>query len=721
MKKVSNKIQKFIKKFKISISTFLLIILITLIGFWAYQSSYKPDYTEYTSLSKEYSSSITLSNNQNIISQKFNTPYSILTGISFFTDNEIAGEYRIEIVNQSTKKTLVKEMFDKNNKMNNTVYIHFHKSIKVPKNSTLLIKIIKEDSSNNILNISSNQHGKIPLTINNVKISQTLNLDIYGGSSKGFWTIFPITISLIVISILTYIYILFLKGRNPFHNSKVQAFLLGILIFLLLYIFQYGYVFWDETDYMLSGLYIAQGKTLYIDYITQHMPFPSILIAIFNKIFKAFAINQLRLCWYLILSSTYAFIYFRYHQTIGKLKTFLIPFVHILISFGLSHINSSLFLADTIQLLGMTILLLEFLNYWKDGEITHQRIILISICIFTSFTSIFASIFNIFIIFIGFLIKEIQMQKGNKKRNFSYFIKRYIKLLWIFIPFILFLIYLMMTESLFPFIDQTYTFNRKIYPYYNVYMTTKNYGQNIFAPFYLGIWNMLKLIPKAIEMIGYEKLTSQYLIMLILILSFIYTSIRHFKNEKLKTILLFFFIGFLFQRTNNEFHAVPGYALITTILIYNLDLKLFLKNQITIIAMIITILLLILPYGIHFKYVYMEKEDRISEIDKEIIEQTKEGENIYMDLYSNPSLYPTYKNRNIINKELFVLPWYMEKYQQDQIEELTEYQPKIVVYEEKYAKKGVWKVKNYNIPLQEYFHNYYEKINDLPIYKRKTS
>ncbi len=714
MKKVSNQIQKFMKKFKIPIFTFLLIMIITLLGVWIYQSSYKPDYIEYASLSKEYNSSITLSNNQNIISQKFNTPYSILTGINFFTDSKIASEYKIEIINQSTKKTLIKQTFDKNNKINNTVYIHFHKAIKVPKNNTLLIQIIKDDSSNNILNISSNQHGKIPLTINNVKISQTLNIDIYGGSSKGFWTIFPITISFIIIFILTYIYILLLKGKNPFQNSKVQAFLLGILIFLLLYIFQYGYVFWDETDYMLSGLYMAQGKTLYMDYITQHMPFPSILIAIFNKIFNAFAINQLRLCWYLMLSSTYTFIYFRYHRTIGKLKTFLIPFVHIFISFSLSHINSSFFLADTIQLLGMTILLLEFLNYWKDGEITNQRMILISICIFTSFTSIFASIFNILVIFIGFLIKEIQMRKKIR-------IRRYIKLLWIFIPFILFLIYLIMTESLFPFIDQTYTFNRKIYPYYNVYMTTKNYGQNIFAPFYLGIWNMLKLIPKAIEMIGYEKLTSQYLIMLILIFSFIYTSIRHFKNEKVKTIILFFFISFLFQRTNNEFHATPGYALITTILIYNLDLKLFLKNQITIMAMIITILLLILPYGIHFKYVYIEKEDRISEIDKEIIEQTKEGENIYMDLYSNPSLYPTYKNRNIINKELFVLPWYMEKYQQDQIEELTKYRPKIVVYEEKYAKNGVWGAKNYNIPLQEYFHNYYEKINDLPIYKRKTS
>lgn len=721
MKKVSNKIIKIIQKIKIPLATFLLIIMISLLGFWIHQSSYKPDYIEYTSLSKEYNSTIALSNNQNTISQKLNTPYPILTGISFFTSNKIDSKYKIEIINPVTKKILVEESFDKKNKMDNMIHIDFHKAIKVPKNTTLLLKIIKQDSSNTILDISSDQHGKIPLTVNDIEVPQTLNLDIYGGKSKGFWAIFPITISLITVSILTYIYILFLKRKNPFKNSKVQAFLLGILIFLLLYIFQYGYVFWDETDYMLSGLYIAQGKTLYIDYITQHMPFPSILIAVFNKLFNAFALNQLRLCWYLVLSSTYAFIYFRYHQTIGKLKAFLIPLVHIFLSFGLSHINSSLFLADTIQLLGMTILLLEFLNYWKDGEITHRRIILISICIFTSFTSIFASVFNIFVIFIGFLIKEIQLQKINKKRTYLYFIKRYAKLLWIFIPFILFFIYLIMTESLFPFIDQTYTFNREIYPHYNVLATTKNYGQNIFAPFYLEIWNMLKLIPKAIEMIGYEKSTSQYLIMLILILSFIYTSIRHFKNEKIKTTILFFYISFLFQRTNNEFHAIPGYALIATILIYNMDLKSFLKNQITIMTMLVTIFLLILPYGIHFKYVYTEKENSISKLDKEIIDQTKVGETIYMDLYSNPSLYPTYKNRNIINKELFVLPWYMEKYQNDQIEELIKYEPKIIIYDEKYAKEGVWGEKNYDILLKKYINYYYEKINDLPIYKRKIS
>lgn len=247
-------------------------------------------------------------------------------------------------------------------------------------------------------------------------------------------------------------------------------------------------------------------------------------------------------------------------------------------------------------------------------------------------------------------------------------------------------------------------------------MDSNNYGKNILQPFYIGILNMLATIPKSIN--GIANLQREYLTMLILILTFIFSTIKNIIKEKKKRtiiLLIFIYISLLFQRTAIEFHSLPAYILLLSILIINP--KFNLKNILNMLFMGSVLLISGIAYFIGIKNVITEGETLIFPDDKILIDNTKSGDKIFLDIYSLPSLYPTYKNRKIVNKNLFILPWFMEAYEEEQIEELKEKNPKYVVYNYKIAEEGVWGVKNYELNLRNYINKNYTQIEDSIIYK----
>jgi len=76
------------------------------------------------------------------------------------------------------------------------------------------------------------------------------------------------------------------------------------------------------------------------------------------------------------------------------------------------------------------------------------------------------------------------------------------------------------------------------------------------------------------------------------------------------------------------------------------------------------------------------KPTSISEIDHYVVSNTKEGERIIMDAYCDDSIYLLYKNRYPANRVLYMLPWYMDWYEYDTIDDLKRYAPNIVLFDE---------------------------------------
>ncbi len=85
-----------------------------------------------------------------------------------------------------------------------------------------------------------------------------------------------------------------------------------------------------------------------------------------------------------------------------------------------------------------------------------------------------------------------------------------------------------------------------------------------------------------------------------------------------------------------------------------------------------------------------KKQEDISEIESEVISLTEndENKNIYLDVWSSGSLYYFYKNRYPVNRAVFMLPWYMEWYEHDNIDILNKNLPRVVVYNENESALG---------------------------------
>ena len=110
----------------------------------------------------------------------------------------------------------------------------------------------------------------------------------------------------------------------------------------------------------------------------------------------------------------------------------------------------------------------------------------------------------------------------------------------------------------------------------------------------------------------------------------------------------------------------------------------------------------------------MYKQASISEFEHKIIELTedKENQNIFYDAYAQESLYLHYKNRNPVNPGIYVLPWYMAWYEQDNINSVLENKPSVVVYNEDVE---VWGYQYYSNGLVSVLkENGYERLSQDP-------
>ena len=123
-------------------------------------------------------------------------------------------------------------------------------------------------------------------------------------------------------------------------------------------------------------------------------------------------------------------------------------------------------------------------------------------------------------------------------------------------------------------------------------------------------------------------------------------------------------------------------------------------------ALGIAVLFLVGNYMNNYTMYLFKKAEPITNLDQKIISQTADAEEIFFDIYSNPSVYLIEKNRLPINRLGFILPWYMDWYELDTIDDLRNKHPKLVVYDEDLK---AWEIAGYDDYLRKYLHENYEQ------------
>lgn len=239
----------------------------------------------------------------------------------------------------------------------------------------------------------------------------------------------------------------------------------------------------DEAEIFLKGNAIAQGRLLYLEIGSQHMPIMYYISAFFSMLGVSTNVG-LRLCFYFLTACLWGLIYYRYEAEVGKRVVVLSPVLYIvtisMISMGYA------ILSEQLVAISMVILLFELLRFQRTNVLKLDSCVMISLAIFLSFGSAFVSIFSIFAVALTVLMMEIRTcvkEKTGVAKAFLYLVRRYWKLVLIVaLPFAILCGYYYATGSLRAFYGWAYYLNRVIYPHYY------GYGTNILNSMFSGLY-----------------------------------------------------------------------------------------------------------------------------------------------------------------------------------------------------------------------------------------
>lgn len=656
---------------------------------------------------------IEINENGDSISQEFTMPYEILYSVSLDvgTFGRINNsDWEASVVDKESGKILESVKFNaKTIEDNNYFDIVLSKKHKVKIGQKYILKIqalnVSSDSSLAFFT-SKNSQIKSPCVYNDKNSGKELCLKISGGKTDFWWSAFYFTLIIFLLVLLLRCYLLEKEGKKANQDLFVQSMFVGTIVFILLFTFSVSYGFTDETDNMCGGMVIATGKVLYRDYVTQHTPVAYYLCAVFAKL-GAGSAEQFRLSYYMSVALFWSFIYIRHANFFGRKKLFALSIFETICISSLLWPYGTQILSDNIQGMLFLLLLLEFIRYNKDKELGLDRSIVISICIWGSIGSAFISVYALIWIVIVVFIIEILYWCSNKftiKKSFFRYNKLVISLIF---PFIIALIYFRINNSLKIAYDQFYTFNRLVYPKY-----LGGLGSNLIQPFEDGIRYIFEFFPNNIRLLmstsdireGTRLILKSFVMLAAL---FVIIALGLKKKYAEAVVLL---STMIFSATRGyDFHGLAAwYICIMIIALYFCEVFDFMpiKNK----PVLILILVIICT---HFSLLINDninvKQQPVSLLESKAIALTENMDNkdIFLDLWSNESLYYYYKGRFPVNQAQFMLPWYMDWFEDENIKALKESKPYIVIYNEN---AECWGIKGYSPDFLKELKNHYKKV-----------
>jgi hypothetical protein len=262
---------------------------------------------------------------------------------------------------------------------------------------------------------------------------------------------------------------------------------------------------------------------------------------------------------------------------------------------------------------------------------------------------------------------------------------------------------------------QAFLLNIKIYPFYNGLGDGKII-ENLFA----GIKHSTYGLNKTIENLLTAKGTKIDLLILLIFFIIISISINEIivkKNKIFIFILLFLFLSPV--RGINTFHGVHFWNVAMTICALYIDrlgIKLNYINKI----FIYILLFLVIPSLINDMYKNLSTENSVSinPIETTIVNLTSNKEQIFMDNISLDSTYLIYKQRYPVNRNRFIVPWFMDMYEKETILDLIHSKPNVLVWKnnitvrlENIDKNIISSYKDFCIQFKIYVEKNYKQIS----------
>ncbi|WP_455615421.1 hypothetical protein [Eisenbergiella sp.] len=675
-KKDKKKYYSILKKIILSIAAFIIVF-----GIGLNISKTKLTYLEYTTLNSTSDSYVEIDSLDDEIRQEFVMPYDILKGISVLTgtfERENNSIWHVMICEKKSGNIVVEDTFNASFMEDNQYHFYdFGRNFKVNKGEKYEL-IIKPTKVNNTTSLKfyyslNSQIEDSVMTINSTNAAGDLCIAVYGGDVDFWWTGFYLFV-LSYIIVLVSRGIIVVKHKNSLSKDKIfVSLLLSVIVFLLMFTFAVSNSFTDELDNMRGGMIIAKGGVLYRDYITQHTPVTYYLCSLF-ALMGAGSVQQFRLSYYIVEAVIWGFLYFRHSENIGKKRMLLLPIAESIFISSMMPQGYQV-LSDGIQGLCMVMLLLEFIEYYKDKGLGWIRCIIVSCCIWGSFGAAFISSYALFWIVLAVFILEIKYLK-NVKKNMNEIFGRYYKLLVsVVTPLILAIIYFKINHSLRIAFEQFYKFNREVYSQY-----MGGLGENLVQPIIDALRNYFMVIANKFNEIIVASASNISILQLIIILAATVMILITIAKQKYMLALLFFMTMCCSATRGYGFHGLAAwYIAILVIVILPEYTKVYNRKVVYSIGGVVSVFLVSIYVDLVADNL-LYKQNSISELDKAVISITDDGEGIFMDAMSNDSLYLCYKNRYPVNRAVYILPWYMDWYEQDAIEDLLSRMPRVAVF-----------------------------------------
>lgn len=698
------------KRKKIHILPLILIVVFIVLGvLWA---SKKLTYLEYTTENAQSDIWIELNANGDSFAQDFISPYEMLEGISvqigtFARDNNSMWDFKL--VESNSNKILYNDDFNASQIQDNGYYkIEFKHALRVNKGKKYSFVITAKDVSEiSSLAFYASNESIIPevLRQNGSEIDADLCFRIYGGDSDYWW--FGL-IGLLAV----YLILIYLRAMSLIRNNKkisddllFQAMLIGGVVFVLRCSFAVGGGFTDEYDNMRGGMVIANGGILYKDYVTQHTPVAYYLCGIF-ALLGAGSVEQFRLSYYLVEGLVWALIYIRNADAFGRKKVMMLPVLEAITISTIISPQGYQILSDGIQGIAFVALLLEFLNYIKNQKLDWKRSIILSLCIWASFGSAFVSVYSLAAIFVIVCIFEVfywQKEKIALKTVRSRYSPIMIS---VFVPFVAAAIYFKINHSLKRAFDQFYSFNVEVYPKY-----TGGFGTKVSQPFVNGVQNFFNIVANNFHSIISSEATNVAILQLFIVVAAIVILIKLLENKKYFECAGLFFVMIFAATRGYGFHGLAAWYVAIMIIALNTDMFSNMLPKTGKPVLVISSIILFSTYvgavGNNMLYTQLS----VSELESQVIALTDKDENkdIFLDAYCCDSLYFFYKDRKPVNAAVYMLPWYMDWYEKDDIYALADKNPKVVVYNED---RTCWDIGHYTVAFEKELKNYYTNLGD---------
>ena len=641
----------------------------------------KLTYLEYQYVNEEDDTLLEIHESESV-KQVFSSPYDLIKGFSIKISSN--ADYHKSVWNIAMRKVDDQEVIydqDFQVQFEDDVPYHFFefdKCIQTEKGKEYLLlitpKALDKDSK---YEIHADKSESMEITSVKNKLNGTICFAVYGGDKNLWWSGFAIFIALIITCAIVRVYFLFLSGTSIKEDRLLGALAVFLMVFILIAAFSSGEGYTDELDNMRGGILISKGAVLYRDYVTQHTPFVYYLCGLF-ALFGASSFQQFRLLFYIIVATVWAGLYFRHESTIGKKRMLFLAVAEcVIIGSVLESFDGYSLISDSVQGLCLIALLLEFVEFYSDRTISWLRAMIIAASIWVAVGSAFISAYAILVVALAVAILKIGWNLGQNDNNVQNLLKKYFRLLvCIVIPAVAVVVYFAINHSLSIAFDQFYTFNREIYTKYGAV------GNNFFEPFLMAIRNYyIVTIKRLFEIVTFQT-GLEGIKQFIVIISATAVLVRIcLKREWGKAGTLFAVMIVSASRGYGGMHSVAAWNVAILIIALYGEVVPFIKSRKMRIAICSALALLML--GAYFSGVakgVLYRIRPISENECRVVSLTEPDEKILIDTYHFDYLYLLYKNRYPVNRVCYVLPWYSDGYEQWLIDDLNNYNPRLVLY-----------------------------------------